>query len=224
MTEQSILNLISLKDQVYTYLRDQMRSGEIRPGAAINMDETASRLGVSKTPLRDALIRLEAEGFVTILPRRGVIVNSLSLQDIRNYYQVIGALESTALISGAGNITVSHIDKMNRLNQEMHKALQIDDFGLYYSRNLDLHDIFIDSSGNEKIKTTVDTLKKRLYDFPRPVDFIKEWEVRSIEEHQQLIDKIEGGQIEEAALYIRNVHWSFEVQEDFLKKYYLLEE
>ena len=224
MAEQPILNLVSLKDQVYAYLRDQMRLGEIRPGSAINMDETASRLGVSKTPLRDALIRLEVEGFVTILPRRGVVVNSLTLQDIRNYYQVIGALESAALVSGAGNISPAHIEEMNALNGRMREALQEDDFGLYYQRNLDLHDIIIDSSNNEKIKATVDTLKKRLYDFPRPKDFIKAWEERSIEEHQRLIDQIAEGRIEEAAVFIRNVHWSFRVQETYLRQYYLLDE
>ncbi|MCG2817221.1 MAG: GntR family transcriptional regulator, partial [Candidatus Aminicenantes bacterium] len=68
MTGPSFLNLLSLKDQVYDYLRERMKKGELRPGAAINTDETSERLGISKTPLRDALIRLEVEGFVTILP------------------------------------------------------------------------------------------------------------------------------------------------------------
>ena len=62
------------------------------------MEETSARLGVSKTPLRDALLQLEMEGFVAILPRRKVVVNVLSLEDIKNYYEIIGALESTALL------------------------------------------------------------------------------------------------------------------------------
>ena len=80
------------------------------------------------------------------------------------------------------------------------------------------------AENNEKIKATVDTLKKRLYDFPRPKDFIKAWEERSIEEHQRLIDQIAEGRIEEAAVFIRNVHWSFRVQETYLRQYYLLHE
>jgi DNA-binding GntR family transcriptional regulator len=81
MVEKPILNLKSLKDQVYEYLREQMHRGEILPGSVINMDETARKLGVSKTPLRDALLQLEMEDFVSILPRRGVVVNVLTLQD-----------------------------------------------------------------------------------------------------------------------------------------------
>ena len=90
--KKNILNLKSLKEQVYEYLREQLHKGKIRPGSFINMDETSRKLGISKTPLRDALIQLEMEGFITILPRKGVYVNVLTLQDIKDYYQVIGAL------------------------------------------------------------------------------------------------------------------------------------
>ncbi len=67
MAKESILNLKSLKDQVYEYLREQLHKGKIKPGSVINMDGTSRKLGISKTPLRDALIQLEMEGFVTIL-------------------------------------------------------------------------------------------------------------------------------------------------------------
>ena len=224
MTTKHVLNLTSLKDQVYMYLSDQMKKGVLKPGTAINMDETSERLGVSKTPLRDALIRLEVEGFVTIHPRRGVVVNPLTLQEIRDYYQVIGALESTALLSGSASLEDFHVEKMRRLNKAMIEALKKRNFGVYYQKNLDLHDIYINSSGNRIIKMTVDTLKKRLYDFPRPKDYVREWEEESIKEHQALIDLIEEKKFQEAAAYIRDVHWSFEVQEKYLRKYYLFNE
>jgi len=99
MKEKSILNLKSLKDQVYEYLRDQMEKGNLLPGSYINMEETSKKLGISKTPLRDALLQLEMENFVTIIPRRGVIVNPLTLKDIKDYYEIIGSLESQALLS-----------------------------------------------------------------------------------------------------------------------------
>jgi len=88
MANEGILVIKSLKELVYEYLRDQMRSGDLLPGPMIDMNETAERLGVSKTPLRDALIQLDMEGFVSILPRRGVIVNPLTLKDIQQYYEM----------------------------------------------------------------------------------------------------------------------------------------
>ncbi len=64
------LKFSSLSDQVYEYLRRQMNQGDLLPGSTINIAEIANQLGISKTPLRDALIHLELEGFVTIIPRR----------------------------------------------------------------------------------------------------------------------------------------------------------
>jgi Transcriptional regulators len=60
--EPSIINLASLKDQVYEYLRNQIKIGELRPGSHINIEETSKQLGVSRTPLKDALLQLEMEG------------------------------------------------------------------------------------------------------------------------------------------------------------------
>ena len=128
MVEKSILNIKSLKDQVYEYLRDQMQKGKIRPGASINMDETSQKLGVSKTPLRDALLQLEMESFVSIIPRRGVVVNLLTLQDIREYYEIIGALESTALLYAFDKIKQEDVNALQSLNDEMEEAIQQDNF------------------------------------------------------------------------------------------------
>ena len=116
MTKKTILNLASLKDQVYEYLRSQMRVGELMPGDVIDMNVTSQKLGVSKTPLRDALVRLETEGFVNIMARKGVLVNVLTVEDIREIYQILGALESTAIIAASGTISKREVDRLINLN------------------------------------------------------------------------------------------------------------
>ncbi|UCE42819.1 MAG: GntR family transcriptional regulator [Candidatus Aminicenantes bacterium] len=220
MAEKGILNVKSLKEQVYEYLQDQLAKGELRPGSSINMDETSQRLGVSRTPLRDALLQLEMEGFVSILPRRGVVVNQLTLKDIKNYYEIIGALESIALLANFDRVKETQIQKMHTLNTEMKQAIEKDDFNLYYQINLQFHNIFLDLCKNKNLVQIVKTLKKRLYDFPRQEGFVKQWEQASIHEHLELVKLIEEGKKERAANYIRDVHWSYLVQEKFLKKYY----
>jgi DNA-binding GntR family transcriptional regulator len=213
MDRKPILNVKSLKEQVYEYLREQMRRGAILPGSAIDMEETSKRLGVSKTPLRDALLQLETEDFVTILPRRMVVVNALAEQDIRNYYEIIGSLESMALLKAFDRMTPSDIDAMQKLNDNMREALAATDFDLYYEKNLAFHNTFLNLCSNA-------SLKKRLYDFPRVKGFVKEWEETSVGEHQALIDLLRAGRSLDAANHIRDVHWSFEVQESFVRRYY----
>jgi DNA-binding GntR family transcriptional regulator len=220
MHGKPILNIKSLKEQVYEYLREQMRRGEIMPGSAIDMEETSKKLGVSKTPLRDALLQLEMEEFVTILPRRMVVVNSLTKRDIRNYYEIIGSLESMAMLKAFDRLKASDIEAMQKLNAGMKAALAANDFDLYYERNLAFHNTFLNLCDNDSLVKLVNNLKKRLYDFPRPKGFVKEWEESSILEHQAFIDLLRKGRSQDAANHVRDVHWSFKVQERFVRKYY----
>lgn len=220
MPRKKVLNLKSLKEQVYDYLREQMERGEIRPGAVINMEDTSKELGVSKTPLRDAILQLEAENFVSILPRRGVVVNVLTLKDIRSYYEILGALESAALLSCFNKIKATEIKRLKVLNAKMSQAISCDDFNSYYQNNLKFHNIYLDLCGNDLLKKMVNNLKRKLYDFPRQQGFVKEWEEESIKEHQKLVDLIERGKPQEASRFIRDVHWSYTVQEKYIQKYY----
>ncbi len=220
MDGKPVLSVKSLKEQVYEYLREQMRTGGLMPGSVIDMEETSRRLGVSKTPLRDALLQLEMEDFVTILPRRKVVVNVLDVQDIRNYYQIIGALESVALIMAGERLTERDVQFMQQMNEEMKKAIEEDNFDLYYEKNLAMHNTFLNLCGNDDLVRIVNNLKKRLYDFPRPKGFVKEWEQTSTGEHQAVIDFLRKKKYAEAADYVRDVHWSFKVQERYVVKYY----
>ncbi len=221
MDIRPILNIKSLKEQVYEYLRERMRTGELMPGAVIDMEETSRTLGVSKTPLRDALLQLEAEDFVTILPRRRIIVNTLTIQDVRSYYEIIGALESTAILAAFDRFREADLRRMEKANEGMKKAIEADNFDVYYDKNLEFHDTFLDLCGNPSLAKIVNRLKKRLYDFPRPKGFVKEWEEASIGEHRRLLDLIKRGKKEEAASWIRDVHWSFKVQEKYVNEYYV---
>lgn len=220
MARKGALNLKLLKEQVYDYLREQMELGEIRPGAVINMEDTSKELGVSRTPLRDALLQLEAENFVSILPRRGVVVNVLTLKDIKSYYEILGALESAALLSCFIRLKKTDIKKMRALNERMIEAISGNDFNSYYQNNLKFHNVFLDLCANTHLKKIANNLKRRLYDFPRQQGFVKEWEEESIKEHQELLDLIEKGKSQEASSYIRDVHWSYAVQEKYIQKYY----
>ncbi|MCK7480204.1 MAG: FCD domain-containing protein [Candidatus Moduliflexus flocculans] len=102
----------------------------------------------------------------------------------------------------------------------MKRAIEANDFDAYYEKNLAFHNTFLNLCGNESLVKTVNNLKKRLYDFPRVSGFVKEWEESSILEHQALIDLIRTGRSQAAANHIRDVHWSFKVQERFVRKYY----
>ncbi|ACZ19669.1 GntR family transcriptional regulator [Thermanaerovibrio acidaminovorans] len=214
------LNLKSLREQVYEYLKREMNEGRIKQGSFLDLGEISRNLGMSKTPLRDALFQLEAEGFVTIYPRRGIMVNQLDLQTIKNIYEILGALEGAVVVNEAVKIGDPEVARMRELNSAMREALEYDDFNLFYKLNLDFHNTYLSLSENRDLLHTVRILKERLYDFPRSKGFVREWELNSVGEHDQLVDLLDRRDFNGAAEFIRDVHWSFQVQERFIRKYY----
>ena len=220
MTPDCPFNMVSLRQQVYDYLRSQMNRGELRPGSVINLGEMSARFGISRTPLREALLQLESEGFVTIFPRKGIIVNPLTEDDIRHAYEIIGALEASVVLNESFRINPSGINEMRRLNRHMREALDRDDFDTFYSHNIAFHNVYLDLSENRGLVRTVMTLKQRLYDFPRRKGFVKEWEMTSTGEHDRFIELLETGDARSASDYMRDVHWSFDVQRPWIHRYY----
>jgi len=220
MAENGILQLRSLREQVYEYLRDAINQGELDAGSFLDQKKLSERLGISKTPLRDALIQLETEGFVSILPRRGVIVNRLTLEDVRHLYEIIGALEGAVLMSVGDRLQETHYQQMWSLNEEMVQAVEAGEFDRYYARNLSFHEVFLGLTQNSSLVRMVENAKHRLYDFPRRREFLPEWELASTGEHAAFLELLEGDDVRGAADFLRDVHWSFEVQQPFILQYY----
>ena len=223
MVAGSVLQLEPLRQQVYDFLRRAINRGELDTANFLDLNRLSSELGISRTPLRDALIQLETEGFVTILPRRGVKVNALELADIRHIYEIVGALEGVVVVAEGDRLGESETQRMRALNREMATAVAAGDFTTYYDRNLAFHEVFLALSDNEPLRRTVENLKHRLYDFPRRQHFVAEWEEASIGEHDAFVERIEQRNLRGAADFLRDVHWSFAVQEPFILRYYFPE-
>jgi DNA-binding GntR family transcriptional regulator len=213
------INTQSLREQIYLYLRDGMQTGELAPGATLNLNEISNKLGISKTPLRDALIQLEAEGFVSILPRRGVMVNKLTLEDVREYYEILGALEASVVLDVFHQITPDHIDRMKQLNRDQKAALAREDYENYYRLNLEFHGVFLDLGANKTMLRLITPLKQRLYDFPRQ-RYNVDWEKSNCAEHDLFIEFIEAGDREGAARFMKYRHWSYTFQEKHIRQFH----
>ncbi len=213
------LKYASLSEHVYRYLRRQMNNGTLTPGSTINIGEIAKQLGISKTPLRDSLIHLECEGFVTILPRKGVLVNKLSMDDVEKAYDSIGLIEAYIVKESIEKITPTCIQELEKLNQKMTAEILAGDFTNLFESNLEFHNTFLKVSDNEMLKRFILPIKHRLYDFPRH-NFIAEWELRNGKEHAKLIECLKNKDGDGAARILREEHWSFSFQKKFIHAFY----
>ena len=211
---------VVLRERVYLHLKEQLNRGVLSPGTFMDLKAIGIALGISRTPLRDALIRLEAEGFVTIHSRRGVMVNELDLETVRNAYQLVGAMETVAILECGPRMAERDFAIMEELNSGMSEALSKDDFNAYYEQNLAFHCTYINKSVNSELRNLVAMHRERLYDFPRRQAYLKAWELTGVVEHAELLRLLREGKYSAAATYSREVHWSFSRQENFINEYY----
>jgi DNA-binding GntR family transcriptional regulator len=207
----------SLREEIYEHLRALLTQGRLPRGKFLNLNALAKELGTSRTPLRDALLRLESEGFVDILNRRGVRVRELTLDSIRDIYEIIGGLESSALRTVADQITPEIVAQMDQLNRKAACALDSGDYATAHDANLEFHDSYLGLSANSKMIRWIHILKQRLHDFPRREDPFPEWDQASLAEHRELVRLLQEGKIVEGADFLRDVHWSFSHQERFIR-------
>jgi DNA-binding GntR family transcriptional regulator len=148
------------------------------------------------------------------------MLNALSLRDVKNIYEIVGALESAALLSARKSLNKTDISRMAELDEEMARCLDSGDLDAYYSRNVDFHDVFLMKSDNAELVRAARVQRERLYDFPQRRALILDWERSNLDEHREIVRYLERGDIAEASNYLRDVHWSYEVQEKFIKQYY----
>ncbi len=194
-----------LRTQVYEYLRNELKAENLKPGMFVSMNLIMKNLGISRTPLRDALLQLQTEGFVTFLPQRGIRINELSQQDIEDLYEMLGALDSRVLLSVFDEISTPDIEKMRALNQEMLENISGDTFVRYWDLNTEFHNVYLCLSSNKPILNQINIIRQRLFEFGKK-DWIRKMREMNHHEHLVMIELIEKGDAVEAADYMRDVH------------------
>ena len=208
--------------QVYDRIRVEMDKGNYGPGSYIRLNELAAQLNMSKTPLREAMIRLEAEGFVTIYPRRGVVVNRFDLNDTRYLFGAIGSLESDMVTANFHRFDDEIVAHMRGCCRVMRTALEEDDMTTYDRRHWDFHRVFTDLADTVFVDRIINPIKHRLWDFPKR-GFSRQWLIMACDEHDAIVDAIEAKDLEACVRIIREAHWSFDYNEKFIRKVYFPE-
>ena len=141
-----------LREQVCDYLKKEIGSRKIHPGDFINLRQLSAELGISITPLRDALLQLECEGMVDILPRKGIMLREFTLKDIENYYDMLSVLESHAMESAIYNLQKEHCRIMRKINEEIRECAYNKQFDNGRALNKTFHTIYLSLSENSYIE------------------------------------------------------------------------
>jgi DNA-binding GntR family transcriptional regulator len=184
-----------LKDTVYLRLRDEIVSGELPPGTLLREAELAARLGVSKTPLRDALARLQRDGFVTIPPYRSAVVAGYSRTDLREIYELRELLEGACARQAALSIGADALAELAQIMRDSAACVDNDKVRTGQEERLtELLDQFdrvmYAQSRNSRIDEMLGNLRDHLVRIGRLTTGIPGRLAKSVHEHQPIYDAI----------------------------------
>lgn len=149
-----------LRELVYEELRNLILSGEIKPGTRMMEIELADSMGVSRTPIREAIRKLEKEGLVTIEPRKGAYVSTISMNDIVNILQIRGTLEGLAATLAATRIKEIELMKLKEASQAFDRAVEEGNTKEMISNDTLFHHIIVEASGNDLLIKMVTDLQE----------------------------------------------------------------
>lgn len=190
---------VTLAQQVYDHLRQSILANVYPPAAPLPEEALAARLNVSRVPVREALRRLAADGLVTLIPRQGAVVSSLSRKQFLDAYRLRGALEALAIRLAIPQLTPGDLDRFAQIDAEMRAHTAAGDSEAFFNANAAFHAVFIDRADNDYLRATYEPLMDQMRRYRSPSVDLRGGFERSIEEHETVLNAIRRGDAAEAS-------------------------
>ncbi len=192
-TNEQDLSFLPLRDVVFDQLRTRIMQGELAPGARLMEIGLAEELGVSRTPVREAIRMLEKEGLAVILPRRGAHVASVSPRQLEDMLEVRRTLETFSVNAAGARITQDQIGRLKDYNKTYKKALEAGDPVGIARTDHEFHAFITRVAGNEKIMSILSGLKEQLFRYTYLYAKHCETLKQSAEEHDMICEAFSRG-------------------------------
>jgi DNA-binding GntR family transcriptional regulator len=190
----------SLADQAYSQLRTRILDNVYAPGHQRLEQELAEDLGISRTPVREALVRLQQEGLVHIIPRHGMRVLPVSSSDMREIYQILTALECLAAeLAAKRGLSVAELKPLVDAAKAMDQALKRDQLEAWAQADEEFHRCLVELSGNHVLAGTVARFTDRVHRARMFTLRLRPKPVKSTQEHLALLARIQAGDAAGAA-------------------------
>jgi DNA-binding GntR family transcriptional regulator len=184
----------SLVDRAYEAIRIRILDNVFPPGHQALESELAQALGISRTPVREALIRLQKEGLVAVVPRHGMRVLPVSPADMAEIYTVLAALESAAVESvAARGPAETELKPLVQATRDMDRALKADDLDAWAEADERFHRTLIELAGNRMLQQTVENFWDRAHRARMVTLRMRPKPVSSTKEHTQLVERLRAG-------------------------------
>ncbi|HIX67367.1 MAG TPA: GntR family transcriptional regulator [Candidatus Anaerostipes excrementavium] len=189
---------LPLRDVVFNTLRQAIITGEFAPGERLMEIALANRLGVSRTPVREAIRKLELEGLVVMIPRKGAEVAKITEKDLRDVLEVRSSLEELAAELATERMNDEIKAKLEKALQNFKEAIESENNAAIADRDVEFHDVIFEATGNARLIQIISNLREQIYRYR--LEYVKdtEYHVTLLKEHQELVKAMSEGKKEEA--------------------------
>ncbi|MCI9136405.1 MAG: GntR family transcriptional regulator [Lachnospiraceae bacterium] len=191
MTDKLELNVnayLPLRDVVFHTLREAILKGELKPGERLMELQLASKLGVSRTPIREAIRMLELEGLAVTVPRKGAEVARMTEKDMEDVLQIRKALDELAVGLACDNMTEEDLKQLFGALKNFEKSTKTGDVKKIAQADVEFHDSIYQAADNPKLMTMLNNLREQMYRYR--VEYLKNDSVypRLVEEHKEIYE------------------------------------
>lgn len=186
----SMDDFLPLRDVVFNTLRQAILTGELKPGERLMEIHLANRLGVSRTPIREAIRKLELEGLVIMIPRRGAEVAQITEKSLKDVLEVRRHLDALCAELACDRISEEEIERLKKACAEFESATATHDAKVIARADVELHDIIVRATNNERLISIVNNLSEQMYRYR--FEYIKDesQHPRLVQEHREILDSI----------------------------------
>ena len=193
------LENMTLWQRVYDFLREEILAERLQPGAELQEVALSEELGVSRGPIREAIGRLAAEGLVTVRPRRGAVVRSLSKDEFLELYQVREALEMMAVRLAVPKLAAEDIAELEQLITAMNGHAERDEVADFFEANMAFHARLFEASGNARLQELYGQLVGQMGRYRMRSLTLRGNLQRSVAEHGAILRAAKRGDVDRAA-------------------------
>lgn len=189
---------LPLRDVVFHTLRQAILRGELKPGERLMEIHLAQKLGVSRTPVREAMRKLELEGLVRMIPRKGAVVAEITISDLEDVLEVRMALEELAVKLACKMLTPEQIEEIGSLADEFEQTLYGEDVGACAQADMRFHEAIYEATGNGRLVQILNNLRVQMYRYR--MEYLKDRDAHQqlVQEHAEILKALAAGDVDRA--------------------------
>lgn len=208
-----------VKDQAYNILHEQIINGNLKPYTQLKIADLSEELGISRTPIREAILRLENEDLVISKANQWTMVAPIKVERLKDIYHLVYELESFALRENFSKIDDKFIEKLEAINEEIKIQHMKENIMTVIELDDDFHDLIISLSSNKEIKPIIDRLKKRIKRFEIAFYRVKDFQKppSTYDEHLLLIDCLRKRDLEKSLAALKE-NWTTTISDKSIEK------